>query len=172
MKKLLCLLLLLALAAPVAAQRKKKDRSSPLADPAKWQGSVEETLTALSETIEGLDPDDSRTLARAGIVRLRAGDAAGAAELFQRTEASDKDDDEAFAMIAEAYSDLEMWDEADAWFQKALRKDADDADHRALWGVSLWNRGERDRAIEHFVAALTDSPKSARVHFKIGDGIR
>jgi tetratricopeptide (TPR) repeat protein len=172
MRKLMCLALLLLLASPALAQGKKKDQESPLADPARWQGTVAETLVALSEAIEDIDSADSRHLARAGVLKLRAGDATGAAALFDRAEASDRDDDEAFAMIAEAYGAQEMWSEADAWFLKATQVDPRDVDHRALWGVAYWNRGERERAIELFVAALASEGRNARIHYRIGTGIR
>jgi len=164
MRYVLSFILLLTLCTPATAEKK----SSPLADPERWSGSAEEILVNLAGELQRLDPDDSRTLARAGELLLRAGKTAEAAEVFQRAQASDRKDDEAFVIIADAYSMQGMWAEADVWYQEAVARDPKDADHLGLWGGSYWKRGDRDKAIELFVKALRMEPTSKRLHYRIG----
>ena len=161
---LTAVLLLCVVAFAVAA----KD-SGPLIEVSEWSGEGRgDMLADLAKAIEELKGDDSRYLARAGHLLLRAGRVEEASDRFRRSLASDPKDDEAWVIIALAYSEAEMWNQADEWFRRAVDKDPKDSDHRAEWGASLLNRGERDRAIEMLAQALNGSPKSARLYYKIG----
>jgi len=111
--------------------------ASALMDPAHWTATgVGELLREVAKVEEGLDPEDSRTLAHAGHIRLRAGVNDQAAALFERAQKSDPKVDEAFLQIAMAYSERKAWAEADKWFALAVALDPKDLDHLVEWGVS------------------------------------
>ena len=162
MRNALAFLSLLIFSLPASAEK-----SSPASNPAWWSGSPGEILESLGSELQRLDPKDSRTLARAGELYLRAGNTAKAADLFERAQASDPKDDEAFVMIAEAYSAQEMWAEADPWYQKAVTRDPKDADHLGLWGGSYWQRGDRDKAIAISEKAVKLSGNDFLLHHQL-----
>ena len=148
------------------------EEAGPLADATHWTSTgTPELLREVARRIESLDPQDSRTLARAGEVMLRAGAADQAADLFRRAQKADPKDDEAFVLIAMAYSGRKMWAEADRWFALAVGRDPKDLDHVIEWGVSYWNRGEKENAARQFTKALQSEPKNTRFYHKIGRGL-
>ena len=102
----------------------------PLADPAHWkEGETPALVGELAKAMEAISPADSRNLARAGDLPLRAGRKVEAEEKFEGALKSDPDDDEACLIIAVAYRDLKMWDKVDEWFEKATVLDPKDMDH-------------------------------------------
>ena len=148
------------------------EEASALLDAAHWSApGISELLGEVAREIEGHDSDDGRTLARVGHVLLRAGKTDQAVAVFQRALKSDPKDDEAFGLIAMAYCEGKMWAEADGWFARAVERDPKDMDHLIEWGVSYWNRGDREKAAQMFVKALRSEPKNARFYYKIGRGI-
>jgi len=128
-------------------------------------------LVEIAGRVQSLDPKDSRALARAGHLLLRAGQTADAADTFQRALKADPKDDEASILIATAYAEKKMWAEADEWFARAVQQDPKDVDDQIEWGVSAWNRGDHAQAAERFIAALHADPKNGRILYKIGRGI-
>lgn len=144
-----------------------------LLDPGHWVAKgAPELLGEVARQIQSLEPEDSRSLARAGHVLLRAGKAEEAAAVFQSAQKSDPKDDETFLIIAMAYSERKMWSEADVWFGRAVERDPKDLDHVIEWGVSYWVRGDREKAAQMFVKALKSDPKNDRLYYKIGRGIQ
>jgi len=145
---------------------------APLHDADHWiNADPPQLLAELAGQIQSLDPEDSRTLARAGHILLRAGKTDEAAGAFKSALQADPKDDEAFVLIAMAYREKKMWAEADEWFARAVERDPKDLDHQVEWGVSLWDRGDRKKAAEMFVKALKAEPKAGRLLYKIGRGI-
>ena len=143
-----------------------------LLDAAHWTApGTSELLGEVAREVEGLDAGDSRTLARAGHILLRAGRTDQAADVFQRAQKADPKDDEAFILIAMAFRERKMWAEADEWFARAVERDPKDLDHLLEWGVSYWNRGDREKAAQMFVKVLRSEPKNARYYYNIGRGI-
>jgi Flp pilus assembly protein TadD len=146
--------------------------SGGLTSPDHWTSAASpELLAELAGGIQHLDPQDSRALARSGHLLLRAGKTEEAAKAFDLAQKSDPKDDEAFVLIAMAYSEKKMWAEADRWFASAVERDPKDVDHKIEWGVSYWNRGDKKKAAELFVKAIQDEPKNGRILDKIGRGI-
>jgi len=144
-------------------------KANPLIDVPAWSRQERvEMLSDFAKALEKLQPKDSRYLARAGHLLLRAGRVQEAAETFERSLQADRNDDEAWIIIANAFTDASMWSEADVWFKRAVDRDPSDSDHRIEWGVSLWNRGEHERATEMFSQALGNEPSEARLYYKMG----
>jgi len=150
----------------------KKSLEGPLADPAHWkEGETPALVGELAKAMEAISPADSRNLARAGELLLRAGRTVEAQETFERALKADPDDDEACLIIAVAYRGLKMWEKADEWFGKATALDPKDMDHVAEWGASYWMRGDKSKAADLFTRALAADPEAERLYYKIGLGI-
>lgn len=167
-KTMLCVMVM----STVTLLSAKGSLTGPLAGPEHWTATeTPAILGELASTMKDLNPGDSRNLARVGELQLRAGLAAEAEKTFAKALESDRKDDEACRIIAVAYRDMKTWAKADEWFKRAIELDPKDLDHQAEWGVSYWDRGDRKRAAEIFTKVLAAEPETARLYYKIGQGI-
>jgi Flp pilus assembly protein TadD len=167
-------LALAALAAVTGPQAAKKQVSAgPLGSAAHWaEGNTAAMIAEVAMSIQQLGPEDTRSLAKAGELLLKAGQPAEAEKLFAKAIALAPKDDETLGIIAVAYRDARKWDKVDELYTKATAMDPGDLEHVIQWGVSYWNRGDKAKAGELFAKVLSAEPESERLRYVIGRGLK
>lgn len=121
-----------------------------------------------AELLQPLINDDPANLdlqRQQGFFFLRAGSTEKARDSFQALLAADPKDARAQYYLAEAFSDLEQYSEADKLYRQLLEKTPDDVDILASFGLSQVGQRKFDDAARTFktLLALPDLPENVQV---------